>query len=100
MASPPTGKDALCLRSKNLKRVANRSHEVIHAMKEWRHQHPRATFHEIETALDVRLANLRVQMLHYTVLTSPSVDLPTLREIVFPKTVMVKTRSVVILTIG
>lgn len=56
------------------------SQEVIHAMKEWRHQHPRATFQEIETALDAHLARLRAQMLQDTALTSPSAALPTLRE--------------------
>jgi hypothetical protein len=35
------------------------SDEVISGMKEWRLQHPRATFREIEAAVDERLARLR-----------------------------------------
>ena len=54
--------------------------DVMHAMQEWRRQHPRATFQEIETALDVQLARLRAQMLQDTALTSPSADLPTMSE--------------------
>ncbi len=56
------------------------SQAVMHAMKEWRRQHPKATFHEIETALDVQLARLRAQMLQDTALTSPSAELPTMPE--------------------
>jgi hypothetical protein len=53
------------------------SQEVMHAMKEWRRQHPRATFQEIEMALDGQLARLRAQMLQDTALTSPTAHLPT-----------------------
>ncbi len=56
------------------------SQEVMHAMKEWRRQHPKATFQEIETALDVQLARLRAQMLQDTALTSPSAELPAMTE--------------------
>ena len=56
------------------------SQEVMHAMKDWRRQHPRATFREIETALDAQLARLRAQMLQDTALTSPSATLPTMSE--------------------
>ena len=56
------------------------SQEVMHAMKEWRRQHPRATFQEIETALNAQLARLRAQMLQDTALTSPSADLPTMPD--------------------
>ena len=54
--------------------------EVNDAMTEWRRQHPRATFQEIESSLDVQLARLRAQMLQDLALSSPSVDLPTLPE--------------------
>jgi len=37
--------------------------EVMTGMKEWRLQHPKATFREIEAALDERLARLRARML-------------------------------------
>jgi len=61
------------------------SHQVIHAMKEWRREHPRATLQEIETALDEQLARLRAQMLQDTALTSPSADLPTMSEAERPR---------------
>jgi ribosomal protein S27AE len=54
------------------------SQEVTHAMKEWRVAHPRATFREMESALDLQLARLRTQMLQDLALSSPSVDVPTL----------------------
>lgn len=56
------------------------SQEVLHAMKEWRHQHPKATFQEMETALDEHLARLRAQMLQDMALTSPSAHLPRMSE--------------------
>jgi hypothetical protein len=37
--------------------------EVFTGVREWRVQHPRATFKEIETALDERLARVRARML-------------------------------------
>ncbi len=39
------------------------SQAVLHTMKEWRQQHPKATFQDMETALDEQLARLRAQML-------------------------------------
>lgn len=56
------------------------SQAVIHTMKEWRREHPRATFTEMETALDEQLARLRAQMLQDLALTSPSADLPAMGE--------------------
>jgi ribosomal protein S27AE len=56
------------------------SQQVIHAMKEWRRQHPKATFQEIETALDVQLARLRAQMVQDLALSSARADLPTMPE--------------------
>jgi uncharacterized protein with PIN domain len=61
------------------------SHQVIHTMREWRRQHPRATLKEIETALDEQLARLRAQMLQDTALTSPSADLPSMSETERPR---------------
>ncbi|MBI5031608.1 MAG: hypothetical protein HZB51_13855 [Chloroflexi bacterium] len=61
------------------------SQDVIRAMRDWRRQHPRATFKEIETALDEQLARLRAQMLQDTALTSPSVDLPAMSETERPR---------------
>lgn len=61
------------------------SQDVIRAMRDWRRQHPRATFKEIETALDEQLARLRAQMLQDTALTSPSAELPTMNETERPR---------------
>ena len=44
--------------------------EVFVGMKEWRVQHPRATFVEIEQALDTQLAALRARMLQDIALAS------------------------------
>ena len=49
--------------------------EVITGMQEWRQQHPKATFREIETALDERLARVRARMLEDAALLSRSADL-------------------------
>jgi len=50
------------------------SAEVVTAMADWRAQHPRATFSEIEAALDERLARLRAQMLADAALASAATD--------------------------
>ena len=44
--------------------------EVLTGMKEWRLQHPTATFAAIEAALDERLGQLRVRMLEDVALAS------------------------------
>ncbi len=44
--------------------------EVLTGMKEWRLQHPTATFSEIEAALDERLGRLRARMLEDAALAS------------------------------
>ena len=51
------------------------SRQVIRAMKDWRRQHPKATWREIESALDAQLARLRAEMLRDLALTSPNADL-------------------------
>ena len=56
------------------------SQEMLHAMKEWRYRHPKATFQEMESALDEQLARLRAQMLQDMALTSPNADLPEMNE--------------------
>jgi len=48
--------------------------EVITGMKEWRLQHPRATFREIEAAVDERLARVRARMLEDAALVSRAAD--------------------------
>jgi hypothetical protein len=49
--------------------------EVFTGMKEWRLQHPRATWREIEAALDERLAVVRARMLQDVALASAATDL-------------------------
>jgi len=49
--------------------------EVLTGMKEWRQQHPRTTFTEIEVALDERLSRLRARLLQDAALTSAAADL-------------------------
>lgn len=50
------------------------SEEVLVGMKEWREQHPKAPFAEIEAALDERLGKLRARMLQDTALASTNGD--------------------------
>ena len=49
--------------------------EVLSGMKEWRLQHPKATFREIEQALDERLGKMRARMLQDAALASAAADL-------------------------
>ena len=53
--------------------------EVMVGMKEWRLQHPKATFQEIETALDERLARVRARMLQDVALASAVRDVRSLK---------------------
>ncbi len=48
---------------------------VMTGMKEWRLQHPRATFREIETELDQRLACVRARLLEDAALLSRAAEL-------------------------
>jgi YgiT-type zinc finger domain-containing protein len=48
--------------------------EAFVGMREWRLQHPRATFTEIEQALDARLSTLRTRMLQDVALASAATD--------------------------
>ena len=48
--------------------------EVLTGMKEWRLQHPRATFREIEAAIDERLNRMRARMLTDAALASAAAD--------------------------
>ena len=49
--------------------------EEMTGMKEWRLAHPKATFKEIETALDEKLAKVRARMLQDVALASRAADL-------------------------
>jgi predicted RNA-binding Zn-ribbon protein involved in translation (DUF1610 family) len=48
--------------------------EVITGMKEWRLQHPKATFREIEAAVDERLSRVRARMLEDAALLSRATE--------------------------
>lgn len=48
--------------------------EVLIGMKEWRLQHPKATFNEIERALDERLSQIRTRMLQDMALASAAAN--------------------------
>jgi NADH pyrophosphatase NudC (nudix superfamily) len=48
--------------------------EVMTGMREWRVQHPKGTFREIEAALDERLGRLRARMLEDALLVSRAAE--------------------------
>jgi hypothetical protein len=48
--------------------------EILTGMKDWRVQHPTATFRQIEAALDERLAGMRARMLQELALASRAAD--------------------------
>lgn len=48
--------------------------EVVSGLKEWRLQHPRASFREIETAVDERLARVRARLLETALQASAAAD--------------------------
>jgi hypothetical protein len=48
--------------------------DVMTGMREWRVQHPKATFREIETELDTRLNRMRARMLEDLALQSAAAD--------------------------
>ena len=50
------------------------SEDVITSMKEWRVQHPKATFREIEAAVDERLSRVRARMLEDAALLSRATE--------------------------
>jgi hypothetical protein len=49
--------------------------DVATGMRQWRQAHPRATFREIQAALDERLDRVRARMLEEAALASPAADL-------------------------
>jgi YgiT-type zinc finger domain-containing protein len=51
------------------------SEEVYSGMADWRAAHPRATFAEIEAAVEERLAGLRARLLERAALASAATDL-------------------------
>ena len=61
------------------------SEEIISGMAEWRQQHPKATFREIEAEVDQRLSVLRVRMLTDAAMSSAQAEWEEgSREVVCP----------------
>jgi len=54
--------------------------DVLTGMKEWRLQHPKATFREIEQALDERLSQVKARMLQDLALASTAADIQAAQE--------------------
>ncbi len=54
---------------------AQLAEEVFTGMAEWRVQHPKATFREIEAAVDERLAAVRARMLEDAALSSTATEM-------------------------
>jgi ribosomal protein S27AE len=54
--------------------------EVVSGLKEWRLQHPRATFSEIEQALDERLGRMRARLLQDAAMASTAADIAAAHE--------------------
>jgi len=50
------------------------SEEIMQGMAEWRAQHPKATFREIEAEIDERLSALRAQMISDTAMASAQAE--------------------------
>ena len=50
------------------------SEEILSGMAEWREQHPKATFQEIEAEVDQRLGDLRARMLADAALRSAQTE--------------------------
>ena len=51
------------------------SEEATAEIKKWREEHPRATFQEIEDAVDEHLARIRAQMVEDVALASAATDI-------------------------
>jgi len=67
------------------KRWNGLSEEIVSGMAEWREQHPKATFREIETEVDKRLAVLRAQMLSDAAIRSAQAEWDRVRGSGVPK---------------
>jgi hypothetical protein len=61
------------------------SEELLSEMREWRLEHPRATFSEMESKLDEQLDRQRAQMLEDLALASEVADLSVLPPEARPK---------------
>jgi predicted RNA-binding Zn-ribbon protein involved in translation (DUF1610 family) len=56
------------------KKWSEMSDDIITGMMEWRIQHPKATFREIEAEIDQRLSELRARMLTDAAMRSASTE--------------------------
>jgi YgiT-type zinc finger domain-containing protein len=56
------------------KRWNGMSEEIMSGMAEWRQQHPKATFREIEAEVDKRLAVLRAKMISDAAMSSAQAE--------------------------
>jgi len=50
------------------------SEEIMQGVAEWRKQHPKATFREIEAGIDTRLSELRAKMISDTAMASAQAE--------------------------
>lgn len=55
-------------------RLQQESEEIITGMRDWRMAHPRATFAEMQAAVDERLDRLRARLLQEIALTSQAAE--------------------------
>ena len=62
-------------REKMQRKWSELAEEAFTGMAEWRVQHPKATFREIEAAVDERLAAVRARMLQDAALASAATEL-------------------------
>jgi YgiT-type zinc finger domain-containing protein len=63
------------------------SEEILTGIREWRTAHPKATFAEIQTAIDERLDRLRARLLQEVALASQAAggaELPTMERPLCP----------------
>jgi YgiT-type zinc finger domain-containing protein len=74
------------MKSKEMQKKWNGlSEEIVSGVAEWRQQHPRATFREIEEEVDKRLSVLRARMLSDAAISSAQADWEEVdREVVCP----------------
>jgi YgiT-type zinc finger domain-containing protein len=59
--------------------------DVLTGMQDWRTAHPQASFAEIESAVDERLAGVRARMLEAAALASRAADVGALAEAERPR---------------
>lgn len=63
------------------RRWSELAEEAFTGMTEWRQQHPKATFREIEVVVDERLASVRTRMLADTAMQSAATESVQIRRV-------------------